>query len=177
MVNEMGTMYANRVLDGVATFFLEKRAGISKFDFVPDTLFAKYLWNPESSVRSLSPGTSFALTAKSTPEVTLHGELNDFTQLNNQTILKKVLVVNSEGILSKSEDDVININTEYPSKFRLDQTKKTTDHQVSPFYFQIKSPLFGLQGNVLKWTIGLEFDYFTFQRIGFSLQWQYSIKP
>jgi hypothetical protein len=165
MVNEMGTMYANRVLDGVATFFLEKRAGISKFDFVPDTLFAKYLWNPESSVRSLSPGTSFALTAKSTPEVTLHGELNDFTQLNNQTILKKVLVVNSEGILSKSEDDVININTEYPSKFRLDQTKKTTDHQVSPFYFQIKSPLFGLQGNVLKWTIGLEFDYFIFQRI------------
>lgn len=165
MVNEMGTIYANRVLDGVATFFLEKRAGISKFDFVPDTLFAKYLWNSDSDVKSLLPGTSFSLSAKSNPEISLHGELNDFTQLNNQTIIKKVLVVNSDNILSKSQEDIIQINTEYPSKFRLEQTKKTTQNNNSPFYFQIKSPLLGIQGNVLKWTINFEFDYFNFQRV------------
>ena len=153
LLEEFSNNQALQVRENLARYFLENRAGLSKLETVPETIYARYNWDPNSEIETLPSGETFISENPSGQSVPLHSPEN--YPLNDQMILRVADVQCTDKLshtLIKTNDT--QISHKYPSKFRLDNlTLDSSSLTRSPFSFELKSTLLNIWGNVVKWEI------------------------
>lgn len=153
LLEEFSNDQSLKVRENLARYFLENRAGLTKLETVPETIYARYNWNPSSEIETLPSGETFISEDQSGEKISLHSPEN--YPLNDQMILRVADVECSEKLsdtLIQTND--IKLSHKYPSKFRLDNLIQGSSSFIrSPFSFELKSTLLNIWGNVVKWEI------------------------
>ncbi len=155
MLQEVSHKNSNDLNNSISNYFFNDVARVAPLEIIPESFYAKYEWNPDSVTKTLLEGTSF--NAQNNTEQEIFVTNLDNVPLNDQLIVQQKKVHFSPFIENSINKNQILLNTEYPSKFRLERLATGENQVFSPFYFQIKSSLLGIEGNVVRWKVGFTF--------------------
>ncbi len=156
MLEQVSNKNTDHLNNSVSNYFLNEIARIAPLEIVPESFYAKYQWNPDSEVKTILEGTSFK--ALTNPEQEIYLSNTDNIPLNDQMIIQQKKVIFSDKIQNETSKNHISLDISYPSKFKLERLLSEENHTFSPFYFQVKSSLLGIEGNVVRWKIGFSFS-------------------
>ncbi len=156
MLEQVSNKNTDHLNNSVSNYFLNEIARIAPLEIVPESFYAKYQWNPDSEIKTILEGTSFK--ALTNPEQEIYLSNTDNIPLNDQMIIQQKKVIFSDKIQNETSKNHISLDISYPSKFKLERLLSEENHTFSPFYFQVKSSLLGIEGNVVRWKIGFSFS-------------------
>jgi hypothetical protein len=156
MLEQVSNKNTDNLNQSVSNYFLNEIARIAPLEIVPESFYAKYQWNPDSEIKTIIEGSSFK--AITNPEQEIYLSNTDNIPLNDQIILQQKKVLFSDKIQNDTSKDNISLDISYPSKFKLERLLTLENPTFSPFYFQVKSSLLGIEGNVVRWKIGFTFS-------------------
>jgi hypothetical protein len=156
MLEQVSNKNTDNLNQSVSNYFLNEIARIAPLEIVPESFYAKYQWNPDSEIKTIIEGSSFK--AITNPEQEIYLSNTDNVPLNDQIILQQKKVLFSDKIQNVTSKDNISLDISYPNKFKLERLLTLENPTFSPFYFQVKSSLLGIEGNVVRWKIGFTFS-------------------
>lgn len=159
MLEQVSNKNTDNLNHSVSDYFLNEVARIAPLEIVPESFYAKYQWNPDSEIKTIIEGTSFK--AITNPEQEIYISNTDNVPLNDQMIIQQKKVLFSDKVQNDTSKNNISLDISYPSKFKLERLLVEENHTFSPFYFQVKSSLLGIEGNVVRWKIGFTFSEFS----------------
>ena len=158
LLEQVSNKNTDNLNNAVSSYFLNEIARIAPLEVVPESFYAKYQWNENSDTKTIIDGTVYK--ALTNPEQEIYLTNTDNVPLNDQLILQQKKVQFSTSTQNITNTNNVSLDISYPSKFKLERLLAEGNQQFSPFYFQVKSSLLGIEGNVVKWKIG-----FTFQEL------------
>ena len=160
IIEEFSQNQAQSIQERLSHYFLERRSGLNRFEIVPEEIYAKYEWNTESDKKSLPQGELF-FTEEQDPDENASPLIaltaSDNYPLNAQLILRTTEINCSHKVSTSITPDKVQIDTSFPSKFRLESLRQKSSSERTPFVFSLKSTLLNVWGNVVKWELQFEF--------------------
>lgn len=175
MLQDVSNKNSDDLNNSISNFFFNDVARVAPLEIIPESFYAKYEWNPDSETKTLIEGSSFKSQTTNNEEIFVTNL--DNVPLNNQYILQQKKVQFSPQVESVITKNKISLNTEYPSKFKLERLLNEESIEYSPFFFQLKSSLLGIEGNVVRWKICFTFpELATIQHILSVFDQQQDIK-